>query len=61
MDVEQINVQTAFMERMVSTYSNVHNKRYWDEIHPYISDFAGGVCLVNSTTYAGKSFITLRC
>jgi SAM-dependent methyltransferase len=43
--VDENNIQTAFMERMVVTYSKVHNQRYWNEIEPYIKDLASGVCL----------------
>lgn len=35
----------AFVNRMVETYPQVHNERYWKEIDPFISNLAKGQCM----------------
>lgn len=45
MDTDELEIQRNFMQRMVQTYDKVHNKMYWNEIQPYISELAKGRCI----------------
>ncbi|OLS19009.1 MAG: Ubiquinone/menaquinone biosynthesis C-methyltransferase UbiE [Candidatus Heimdallarchaeota archaeon LC_2] len=43
--MDELEIQKKIMERMIQTYDRVHNKMYWDEIHPFIEELAKGRCI----------------
>ncbi len=45
MDLNELEIQRNFLNRMIQTYDNVHNKMYWDEIDPHINELAKGKCI----------------
>lgn len=40
-----INNETEFLEKMIKSYSETHNERYWKEITPFIKNKASGKIL----------------